>query len=71
MDVADAVERLIAEFQGRLGPECVSKAVLACRRDLTGAPAQALPELLERLARQRLLDVLPALATAGPQPGAP
>ena len=68
MDVADVVERLMPEFDGRLGLECVSQAVLACRRDLAGSPAGALPELLERLARQRLLDVLRVPVPAGPSP---
>lgn len=58
MDVADVVERLMAEFQGRLGLARVAQTVLGCRRDLTGTPTAALPELIERLARQRLLDEL-------------
>jgi len=64
MDLADVVERLSAEFQGRLGPEWVARTVLGCRRDLTGTPVGPLPELIERLARQRLLDGLPAPAPA-------
>lgn len=51
--VAHAVARLAAEFPGR-HVAVVSATVDRCRRDLAGAPPGALPELLERLARQRL-----------------
>jgi hypothetical protein len=51
--VVAAVARLTAEFGSR--PAAIEPLVVACRRDLTGAPPGALPELVERLARQRLL----------------
>jgi len=34
----------------------ISEIVLECRHDLQGSPVLALPELVERLARQRLLE---------------
>jgi hypothetical protein len=51
--LADAVARLAAEFPGR-GVGLVSDTVRQCRRDLDGTPPGAMPELLERSARQRL-----------------
>jgi delta 1-pyrroline-5-carboxylate dehydrogenase len=53
--VPHAVARLVAEFPGRHAA-VVCATVTTCRRDLAGAPPGALPELLERLARQRLRD---------------
>ncbi|MCW0216271.1 MAG: hypothetical protein OJJ54_23215 [Pseudonocardia sp.] len=53
--VAGAVTRLTAEFAGERTLSTVRGAVQSSRRDLSGVPAGALPELLERLARQRLL----------------
>jgi hypothetical protein len=53
--VAHAVRRLAAEFPSRHAA-IVSATVTRCRRDLDGAPPGAMPELLERLARQRLRD---------------
>ncbi|GAA4757041.1 hypothetical protein GCM10023328_46100 [Modestobacter marinus] len=47
-----AVHRL-AEELGRQ-PQAVRPVVQECRRQLSGAPAGALPELVERLARHRL-----------------
>ncbi|GAA4790874.1 hypothetical protein GCM10023200_27480 [Actinomycetospora chlora] len=51
--VVQAVERLASEF-----PTChrtlVTTTVAQCRRDLDGSPPGAMPELLERLAPQRL-----------------
>jgi hypothetical protein len=55
---AAAVARLSAEFPARR-VAVVSRTVDECRRDLDGAPPGALPELLERLARQRLQDGVP------------
>ena len=57
MDVIDVTARLMAEFEDRLGLQVISGVVNACRRDLQGTPSGPLPELLERLARQRLLDL--------------
>ncbi len=50
---AEAVQRLGAEF-GELGRDEVVVMVDRCCADLRGAPAGALPELVERLARERL-----------------
>jgi hypothetical protein len=50
--VRSAIVRLSREFP-ELGPS-VSLVVRTCREDLRGSPAGALPELVERLARQRL-----------------
>ena len=65
MRVPSASEPVIAETIGRLTPEFVrlSSGIIAgvvhrCRRDLDTSPPTALPELLERLARQRLIDTL-------------
>ncbi len=54
--VADVIQRLMAEFEHRLDLDDISRVVFACRRDLAGSPSSALPELVERLAHQRLLD---------------
>lgn len=66
MDVVDVTERLMAEFEHRLGLDEISRVVTGCRHDLEGTPAGALPELVERLARQRLLDLLDARASDAP-----
>ena len=50
--VRSAVLRLSQEFP-ELGP-CISVVVRTCREELRGSPTDALPELVERLARQRL-----------------
>ncbi|WP_433507343.1 hypothetical protein ACQP04_13255 [Pseudonocardia halophobica] len=55
--VTSAVARLAIEFSGRVPHGVVAQVVRACRADLSGVPAGAVPELLERLARQRLLDL--------------
>lgn len=47
-----AVDRLAEELGQR--PQVVRPVVQECRRQLSGAPAGALPELVERLARHRL-----------------
>jgi len=48
---------MFGEFE-RVHPLPVIAAVVRqCRDDLKGSPAGALPELLERLARQRLADL--------------
>ena len=67
MDVIDVTERLMAEFEDRLELQVISGVVNACRRDLQGTPSGPMPELLERLARQRLLDVVGASLPV-PQP---
>ena len=55
--LVDVTERLFAEFERRLSLTTISATVHECRRDLAGAPQPALPELVERLARQRLTQL--------------
>ena len=50
--VRSAILRLSREFP-ELGPR-ISVVVRTCREELRGSPTDALPELVERLARQRL-----------------
>jgi hypothetical protein len=52
----DVTRRLLAEFGAHLEPEVIAAVVDGCRQDLAGTPTGPLPELLERLARQRLSD---------------
>jgi len=52
--VSSAINRLTAEFAEEFPRPVVRRVVLGSRRDLNGSPAAALPELVERLARQRL-----------------
>jgi hypothetical protein len=54
--VFGVVERLRAEFEPEINGEAVIDLVKQCHRELQGIPAPALPELVERLARQRLLS---------------
>jgi hypothetical protein len=54
--LAGAIARLSAEFAGDVPPPIISRVVVRSRRDLSGVPDPALPELVERLARQRLLQ---------------
>jgi hypothetical protein len=49
-----AVSRLSDEFRDRLGPQYIRRIVQLARADLSGVPAGAVPELVERLARHRL-----------------
>lgn len=58
--MGDVTERLVVEFRARADPCTVSRVVLDCCMDLRGVPVGALPELVERLARQRLLAVTDA-----------
>jgi hypothetical protein len=53
VSVASAVARLTAEFGDR---QQIVRVVRESRRDLGGSPVGALPELVERLARIRLLS---------------
>ena len=56
----DVTERMFTEFE-RVHPLPVIAAVVRqCRDDLAGSPPGALPELVERLARQRLSDLPPS-----------
>jgi hypothetical protein len=56
--VDQAVGRLTDEFRARLRPQVIGSVVRSCRRDLSGVPATALPELVERLARERLYSAV-------------
>jgi hypothetical protein len=51
--VRSALTRLTAEFP-ELGRGSIGLVVRTCREELRGSPDGALPELVERLARQRL-----------------
>jgi hypothetical protein len=57
MSLAGITERLMIEFGDRIQVSTISEIVLECRHDLQGSPVLALPELVERLARQRLLEI--------------
>jgi len=60
----DVTERLFGEF-ARVHPLPVIAAVVRqCRNDLDGSPPGALPEVLERLARQRLSDLQSSIPVA-------
>ena len=51
--VRSAIVRLRQEFPD-IGSAPIVLVVRTCREELRGSPAGALPELVERLARQRL-----------------
>jgi hypothetical protein len=51
--VRGAITRLAIEFP-EVGCRPITLVVRTCREELRGAPDGALPELVERLARQRL-----------------
>jgi hypothetical protein len=51
--VRSAICRLTEEFP-QMGPRSIILVVRTCREELRGSPTDALPELVERLARQRL-----------------
>jgi hypothetical protein len=53
LSVRSALTRLSAEFP-ELGRRSLVLVVRTCREELRGSPTDALPELVERLARQRL-----------------
>jgi len=71
VDVVDVTERLMAEFEDRLGLDLISRIVTVCRRDLANKPEGDLPELVERLARQRLLAAMQPSPLPGPRPPSP
>lgn len=52
--LADITERLFARFEGAVPLPTIVRVVRRCRRELDIAGPGSLPELLERLARQRL-----------------
>ena len=47
-------DRLLAEFRWQVDEAEVSRVVQRCLRDISGVPPAAMPELVERSARQRL-----------------
>ncbi len=63
---AGVIGRLRGEFEGRINLAEIARVVLGCRADLTCSPPPALPELIERLARQRLLDTPPRAGSPHP-----
>lgn len=65
--IDDAIERLVFEFTGRMSAQTVAAIVRRSRHDLDSCPPAALPELTERLARQRLSDrlLVAGVASAG------
>ncbi len=56
--IDDVTQRLASEFAGRLSAVTIAAVVRRSRLDLDSSPPAALPELTERLARQRLHDRL-------------
>jgi hypothetical protein len=64
--VTAVINRLSAEFLAQAGPLTIVRVVLQARHDLDEPHPLALPELLERLARQRLLEVHQGYETGGP-----
>jgi len=57
---ADITERLFRMFAAVHPPPVITAVVQQCRTDLDSVPSGAIPELLERLAHQRLTDLQPA-----------
>ncbi len=62
--IDDAIERLVYEFAGQVSARTVAAIVHLSRHDLDSCRPGTLPELTERLARQRLSDILPAAGVA-------
>ncbi|NGP09103.1 hypothetical protein G6038_27240 [Rhodococcus sp. 14C212] len=60
------VDRLVAEFGDDVPRAVVEAVVVAGVDDLSGVPEPDLPELGERLARQRLLNLVKSRTTAVP-----
>lgn len=62
--IDEAIERLALEFAGQVSARTVAAVVRLSRHDLDSCPLAALPELTERLARQRLREIMPAAGAA-------
>jgi hypothetical protein len=62
LSYADLVERLFREFEDHVTLTAIADVVRESRQQLQGSPPQALPELTERLARQRLTRIAAAAA---------
>ncbi len=56
LTVADVTERLMAEFEGRLGLAVIAQVVRDCRASVHVEGSQPPHEQLEIMARRRLLD---------------
>ncbi len=56
--ITTVIQRLLAEFDDTLDLRMVTRIVRSCLRDLDGVPSAALPELLERSARERVRAAL-------------
>lgn len=54
VSLSEVVERLLVEFEPELPLPAIYAIVRRCRRELDTQPNPARPELVERLARQRL-----------------
>jgi hypothetical protein len=63
---ADVVEALLHDYEARLPLRTISDVVGQCRKDLAGSPKQAIPELLDRLARYRLSGLTTTSAASTP-----
>ena len=61
--LADITERLFTRFEGAVPLPTIARVVRRCRRELDIAAPGALPELLERLAHQRLQTLAASSAT--------
>jgi hypothetical protein len=61
--LVDVVVRVYADFADRVTLAEILEVVARCRNDLDTRSAAALPEMVERLARQRLTDQLASPGT--------
>jgi hypothetical protein len=55
---ADIVERLFREFEAELDLLRIESVISQCRHELCDSPPAAQPELIERLARERLKGLI-------------
>jgi hypothetical protein len=69
--LATLTDRLYVDYQPSITHADIDRIVAQCNADLAGTPEAALPELLERLARQRLATYRDAKPTAQPRGGVP
>jgi hypothetical protein len=65
LSYAELVERLFREFEDHVTLTAIADVARESRRQLQGSPPHALPELTERLARQRLTRIA---ITEAPEP---
>ena len=57
VSIAHVAERLFVEFETQLPLDTIVATVRQSGHDIDGVPEPALPELVERLARQRLIEL--------------